>query len=109
VRFGPPDVENAFEAKVSLGGYKQKVKMRARDQEVVKKSEISLDKTARHRMKVKVREDAITMEVDAKEMATLEEWPGALPTGTVALGIRSNDSKGGEVWYDNLEIRPPDA
>lgn len=100
VEFGDPDGD-AWRVKVAFTG--QKIKIRS-PSERVESVRATPEPGESHQLDVSVTTDAVTVSLDNQRRAVFRD-PPSLPAGTVAVGIGSNESKGGQTWFDNVWFR----
>lgn len=101
VTFGGTDADESWRVKIALAGQKAKIITPAGQQQFNK---VYPDPSAPHSLRITVTETAITVFLDGSEAIQLD-GPSQTPTGTVAFGIDSNPSKGGQTWFDDIEFR----
>ncbi|WP_424017424.1 hypothetical protein ACOZ4N_16310 [Halorientalis pallida] len=100
VEFGDPDGD-AWRVKVAFTGRKIKIRSPSEQVESVRATP---EPGAAHQLDVSVTPDAVTVSLDGEQRAEFPD-PPSLPAGTVAFGIGSNESKGGQTWFDDLRFR----
>lgn len=100
VEFGDPDGDT-WRVKVAFSGRKIKV---ISPSERIESVPASPDPGAPHRLEVSVADEAVAVSLDGERRIEFGD-PSPLPPGTVGFGIGSNESKGGQTWFDDVSLR----